>query len=177
MHLQHHRQVRPSNHDRPPVHHQELLQDQPGSWPEGYSHRMVSGNKGPVADTGCLELMGIADECLAVRMLVQHIDLEHLGRGMRGPEVRLRILVVRLDLGMVLDRAESRRLLGGRTDRTAAIDRIAGADRIAAAVVGSPGAAVGCLGRMGCWQEYRSHRMAPESRTVGVRIGYMGQTL
>lgn len=121
--------------------------------------------------------MGIAGEYLAVRMLVRRIDLEHLDRGMWELAVRLRILVVRLDLGMVLDRAGSRQLLGDRIGRTVATGRIAGAVRIAV-VVGSPGAvAAGSLGRMERWQEYRSHRMAPEIRTADFRIDRMGWTL
>lgn len=134
---------------------------------------MVSGNKDPVEDTGCLGLlMGTAGDCLAVRMLEHRIGLEHVDRGMWELGVRLRSLVVRLGLGMVLDRVGSRLLLGDHTGCTVATGRIAGADRIAV-VVGSPGAAVvGSLDRME--QGRRSHRMVPESRIADFRTDRMG---
>jgi len=120
--------------------------------------------------------MDTVGEYLAVRMLVRRIDLEHLDRGKWELEERLRILVVRLDLGMVFDRVGSHLLLGDRIGRAVATDRIAGADRIAA-VVGSPGTAEGSLDRMERCLGCRSRRMAPESRIVGFRTDRMGWTL
>jgi hypothetical protein len=142
----------------------------------------VSENTGPAVGTEHLvQSQGTVEREYLVRRQGHRIDPEYLDHGIAELVVRLRNLEERLDLDMAAVHVGTRRLMEDHT----APAHIAESDRTAEeadhtpAVVGNPGAvAEGNLGRMErlLEQDFRSHRMAPESRT-GEGIGCMGQTL
>lgn len=143
----------------------------------------MPGNTGLAVGTEHLvQSQGTVDREYLVRRQRHRIDPEHLDHGIAELVVRLRNLEERLDLDMAAVHVGTRRLLEDHIVlvRIAVIDRTAEKAGHTPAVVGSPGAvAEGNLGRMErlLEQDFRSHRMASESRTGGEGIGCMGQTL